>query len=335
MDKLHQDDNSSKKKYRRRWIILILLLSSLFLCRACGLRPAYDYRGDHFNKGTNAAWLGIEWVNEPADAEAIATLVKDLKTHQIKYVFVYVSYYKDGDFNQSYAYATSFLEQLHTENIQVLAWIGLPLGDEDKNLVALSNPKTRNTISQFCMEMMALGFDGVHLDPEPIQNDDKYVLRLLEEVRLVIGEGIISIATPRIWPVFPEFSWPDSVPVWNGDYYREVALRVDQIAVMVYDSAMPISPFYWQWSRFQTINVSKALQSYDGEVFLGIPTSEENSLTHRPWAETMESGLKGTIAGLNDKAAYPEVITGVAIYPYWETDDEEWQIYQRLWLGQK
>lgn len=323
------------KRRRRWWLFVILLVLTAFLCRACMLRPSSNHFGSHFNQSQNAAWLGIEWVNEPMTEEAVATLVQDLAALQINTIFVYVSYYKNGTFNPSYPYAEDFLEKFKaaTRDIRVLAWIGLPLGNEADNLVDLSNQDTRQNTVAFSKEMMGLGFDGIHLDPEPAIDGDENLLLLLEETRLGMGEGILSIATPRIWPVFPNFAWPSTLPMWRSDYYREVAKRVDQIAVMVYDSAMPFTPLYWQWSRFQTIHVSQALKDSKIEVFIGIPTSEEATLTHRPSAEHMESGLKGTIAGLNDNSASPEVITGVAIYPYWETDNAEWDIYRDLWLG--
>ncbi len=48
----------------------------------------------------------------------------------------------------------------------------------------------------------------------------------------------------------------------------------------------------------------------------------------------MQVGLGGVIAGLNDSESHPDAITGIAIYPYWETTEDEWQIYAELWLGQ-
>ena len=68
-------------------------------------------------------------------------------------------------------------------------------------------------------------------------------------------------------------------------------------------------------------------------MFIGIPTSEEETATHRPKAENMASGLQGLVDGLNHTRAKPRVVTGVAIYPDWETDEAEWATYEALWLG--
>lgn len=279
-------------------------------------------------------WLGVEWVNAPHAPEEIATLASMLTKRQIRYVFVYASYLKpDGRFNPTHAYAAEFVQTLKAVNpdLNVQAWIGLPLAH-----VALSNALVRKEIALFCVDLVEEGFDGVHLDPEPIFSNDLNVLALLDEVRSTLGpEFTLSIATRRIWPIFPTVPWPIVGRVaWHASYYREVASRVDQIAVMTYDSAMPLACLYRYWTRFQVIEVSRAVGNTGVQLFFGIPTSEETTWTHRPRAENMRSGLKGVIDGLNDAGSYPTAVTGVAIYPYWETDEDEWRVYEELWLGQ-
>src|SRR5579862_7172269 len=75
-------------------VAAIILLVSL---RGCFLRPATSFTGDHFNKGMNAAWLGVEWVNEAHSTTEIASLAADLKREQIATIFVYTTYmHSDG-----------------------------------------------------------------------------------------------------------------------------------------------------------------------------------------------------------------------------------------------
>jgi len=101
---------------------------------------------------------------------------------------------------------------------------------------------------------------------------------------------------------------------------------------MTYDSAMSWAFLYRQWTRFQVIEISRVVEGIDVQLFFGIPTSEEKSWTHWPRAENMSSGLEGIVDGLNDAEARPAAVTGVAIYPYWETDEAEWRVYEELWL---
>jgi hypothetical protein len=303
--------------------------------RECIFRPATTFSGAHFNQGTNAVWLGVEWVNEPHDTREIVTLADDLNRRQVRHVFAYVSYLKsDRRFNPTYSHAAGFVQTLKAiqPDLSVQAWIGLPLDHID-----LSDVVVRKEIAEFCVDLVRdRGFDGIHLDPEPISSDDTGVLALLDEVRGALGtEPTLSIATRRIWPIFSDVRWPIVGRVaWRTSYYREVARRVDQIAVMTYDSTMPLAPLYRQWVRFQVIEISRAVDGTGVQLFFGIPTSEEETWTHWPDAENIRSGLQGLIGGLNDAEAQSAAVAGAAIYPYWDTDEAEWAIYKALWLGQ-
>ena len=329
-----------KRKLLQLWFVVVLGLA--LLGRGCIFRPATGFTGAHFNKGANAAWLGVEWVKEPHDKSEITTLAHILWQRQIRFVYVFVSYLKrDGEFNKTYAQAPEFVRGLKATQIDlnVQAWIGLPLrqsGIPRSGWVDLGDAMTRQKITAFCTDITRLaGFDGVHLDPEPVPSGDANVLALLDEIRYGIGaNSTLSIATPRIQPILSDMRLPFVGWVaWRAGYYQEVAKRVDQMAVMVYDSGLPLPALYRQWGRFQVIEISRALDGTDVDLFFGVPTSEEKTWTHWPGAENMTSGLQGVIDGLNDAEVRPSVVAGVAIYPYWETDATEWASYESFWLG--
>ncbi len=322
----------NRRFWRRLWPALIILF---FVGRACLFRPGTAYPGAHFNQGANAAWLGVEWVHAPHSEDEIAALAAELAQRQITTVYVFTRYRKaEGVFNPSYDHAQDFVRALkkYAPALNVQAWIGLPL-----QYVDLVDVSTRQEIADFCAQVLQdAGFDGIHLDPEPISSDNSYVLALLEETRAALGPGpTLSIATRRIWPFFPEYRWCVSGRWgWSAEYYRQVADCVDEIAVMVYDSGQFHPAFYRLWVKFQVINVTSALADSEVTLFIGVPTSEETTRTHRPATENMRSGLQGLIDGLNDSAAHPARVAGAAIYPYWETDGEEWGTYASLWLGE-
>ncbi|HEX5415537.1 MAG TPA: glycosyl hydrolase family 18 protein [Chloroflexota bacterium] len=305
-------------------------------------RPSTRFPGDHFNTGQNAIWLDLNWVNEPTSKESIRSLATELRDHQIRYVSVYTSYLKANDrFNPTYAYAADFTRSLKSEDrgVIVLAWIGLPLESSTfpsgNGNVDLSNPRTRQYIASFCADRITQdGFDGVHLDPEPVPNGDEDLLTLLDDVRQTIPKSsLLSLATRHIQPIMSDTPVPvlDQL-LWQSRYYSEVADRVDQVALMTYDSHLPLGTLYRTWVRFQVIALTDALKDTNRQVLIGVPTSEERTPSHWPGAENMETGLSGTIDGLNDKASVDSVVTGVAIYPEWETGQAEWQEYQSLWL---
>jgi len=309
------------------WIIV--------LGRGCLFRPQSTFPGAHFNQGTNAAWLGVEWVSRPHTTNEIYALSAALAEQQITTIYVYTSYYRpEGTFNPTYSYAREFVATLKNlaPDLNVQMWIGLPLQQMN-----LHSKTIRREVIEFCVSLLQeANFDGLHLDPEPVEDGNKVVLVLLDEMRNAIGpDATLSIAGRRIWPLFPTFHWPlVGKWSWSASYYQKIAKRVDEIAVMVYDSALPTPGLYRQWTKFQVIALSRALVYTDVRLFIGIPTSAEATRTHNPTAENMRSGLQGTIAGLNDWATWKNTVTGVAIYPYWETDEAKWKVYRSLWLGE-
>jgi hypothetical protein len=283
----------------------------------------------------------VDWSKDVHTPEEIHTLADEIGRHQIQTVLVYVSYLKPGDrFNPTYVHAAEFVHAFKTAspNATVEAWIGIPL---DKfsigghGYVRIDDPAVRAKIASFSSQLVnEMGFDGIHLDPEPVPNGDEDTLQLLDEVRAAIGhDKILSLATRNVIPVWGDAPLPPALGLWQASYYRRIAARVDEIAVMSYDSTMPVPWLYEQWAHFQVIGITRATQGTHVRLWFGVSTSEEETWTHHPWAENMRFGLQGIIAGLNDATAVPETISGVAIYPHWETDAVEWAQYDRLWLG--
>jgi hypothetical protein len=332
-------------KRRKRWIrglAIVAFVVIVITLRACFMRPATNFPGAHFNRGHNAAWLGVEWSMDPHNATEVAALAEDLQRRQIDTIFVYVSYLKPtGLFNPTYTHAHEFVAALKqaAPQIEIQAWLGIPVKAPPGSPLAsgyidLSDATVQQTIVDFSRSaVQELGFDGIHLDPEPIGSDDQALLKLLREIRSTLGENKhLSIAIPARLPVVGEVPLLSQL-VWSTGYYTAVTSEVDAVAVMTYDSAMPAAFLYQSWLQLQVVSLTQALDGTRADVYIGIPASEETTGAHLPWAENMRAGLGGVVAGLNDSDSCSNVITGVAIYPYWEMSDDKWTTYQNLWLG--
>src|SRR4051812_38612520 len=97
----------------RNVLLVIIGLVLLTVLRGCVFRPATGYPGSHFNRGQNAVWLGIEWVDESHTSAEIAALASDLRARQIVYVFAYTSYLKPtGEFNQTFGQVHNFIQTI-------------------------------------------------------------------------------------------------------------------------------------------------------------------------------------------------------------------------------
>jgi hypothetical protein len=334
--------NLKSRRNWRRWLAagVVLALATLSV-RGCVWRPGAQHSGAYFNRGQNAAWVSVDWSKDAHTPEEILALADGMDRHQVRTLFVYVSYLKSGGyFNPTYAHAAEFVQAYKAArpDAVVEAWIGIPLDKptiSTPGYVRIDDPAVRTMIASFCRRLVIeMGFDGVHLDPEPIPSGDEDTLLLLDEVRAAIGPGkLLSLAARETVPFWNDAPLPPAWGLWQASYYRCIAGRVDEIAAMTYDSTMLTSWLYEHWLRFQVVGITHAIQGMPVRLLFGVPTSEEETWTHHPQAENMRSALRGIIAGLNDADAVAESVTGVAIYPHWEMNATEWAEYDKLWLG--
>ncbi len=112
---------------------------------------------------------------------------------------------------------------------------------------------------------------------------------------------------------------------WSPDYFRKVALASDQIVLMAYDSGLVFPrdyPGWITWITYQAETSKKALNGLPGELIIGLPSSEEWTVSHQTQAETLQIALAGLRTGMGERT------DGIAIYPFWETDDAEWRLIE-------
>ncbi|MFA6992182.1 MAG: glycoside hydrolase family 18 protein [Candidatus Gracilibacteria bacterium] len=290
--------------------------------------------GSFYNKGKNAVWLSHKWVGERTTDQEVNDLVNRLEKYQISLVFVHAGPLDvDGTISpERYKYALSFLEKAKKfdKDIQYQAWLG-----QVRKEVDISDPKVQHNIGKQALIFANLiGFDGVHFDIEPVWDGDSNFIDCLKIVRESIGnEKTISVALAEFIPRSIIWMLEDvkNFKNYNSEVnYKNVAQYADQIIVMAYDTGIN-NAFVYRWLlREQTIWLTNLLKSK--ELFVGIPAYAEPTPGFNPLVENIENGLKGIISGLNNIRSADENFAGVAIYPYWEMNNEKWAVYEDLWL---
>lgn len=286
---------------------------------------------------TNAAWIAVDWVAQPPDQPAIQSLTRSASERDIRYLYVYTSYLTaDGTFNPTYDHAGAFVEQVRQADpdILLLAWIGIPLANDRsigvQGWVDLADQQTRQQIVDFASMMVDdLGFDGIHLNTETVYNHDPDYLLLLQGLDQALGpDAILSIAGSHWMP-----DALNRLPLihnfrWTGDYYRQAASHVDQIATMTYDSYALHPALYRLWMREEVRGLQRSLTDYEGDLLIGISVSTEQTRSHRPRAESLSNGLSGLCA-----APGLESISGAAIYADWDFSEQDRQTWAS-WRGE-
>jgi len=143
---------------------------------------------------------------------------------------------------------------------------------------------------------------------------------------------ILSVALAEFIP--SSFIWWTSNVADYKNYnteknYLNVARYADQIVDMVYDTGIDRDYVYRWLVKEQVIRVGDLLGG-DVEFLIGVPAYEKGD-GHNPEVENIENALFGVLNGLNDIRSDEGAFTGIAVYPEWEMDDAEWEVWDVVW----
>jgi hypothetical protein len=342
----------SRREFIRRALLGLLVVALLATVSAGYVyhrltATLTSYPSAHFNTGHNAVWLEHAWAGEYHTSDEYDALAAQLKREQIAYVFAHVGpMNSDGTIPEDRAlWASQLTDALHARlpGVKALAWIGqleAASGAPADEVVNLADSTTRGLIAATSERFVkGDGFDGVHYDIEPITNNNSHFLDLLIETRAALPPGAILSVSAQKWA--PNAHIADLLyqaghaGQWTSYYTAAVAAHVDQMAVMTYDTGMPTAAAYQIFVQQETKHILAAISTaqHPPQLLIGVPTYSGDSLYFHDTAENMTSALVGVTAGLNS-ASDTQPFVGVAIYRLAVTSDADWQVYNRVWLGQ-
>jgi hypothetical protein len=299
--------------------------------------PVGDYAPHPFNHDRNAVWLEHRWLERPHPEAEMEALFTRLRARGIAYVYPHViPFDAEGrlprhDREQMRAFLAT--ARRVAPDLRILPWIGgLRKGYKRQRpgTVELADLTQRQRIVAEARGLVDEGFDGVHLNVEPVDDGNDEYLALLRALRTAVGpRHLLSVSAIRPAPVglprAPNFAW-------SPDYYARVASTVDQVVIMAYDTALPTASLYRRYVRWAARSVAGALDTSGSEarVLMGIPTYDTFGFMHRRGVETPENALVGVVAGLRGLGA-GGTFEGVALYAEWTTDEADWASYERYW----
>ena len=233
---------------------------------------------------------------------------------------------------------TEGLRALPTTNY---AWIG-----QIRSQINLDDEAVRQNIIQSAEWTLSHGFDGIHLDIEPVRPDDTGFQLLIQELHTSLhgdtteNQDSTDVAAPLISVAMDEWQ-PHTLSqlvglvldttiqsYWTSGQIRDVAEYADQLVVMTYDTNLH-DPMLYEWFVSQQLIALSKIAPQGTEVFIGIPSYEEGASLD-PLTENIETGLAGYYYGITNIRTETEKIAGVAIYPYWEMDDPEWELLETI-----
>lgn len=321
-------------------LALVVLLPLLTVTVALRLNYAGDPADGTRTRGKDAIWLGHAWVDGRKTDADVSALARRLRDTGIRDLYVHAGPLEhDGTLPASaYPKARWLIGAVHkaAPGIRVQAWLGDKLATESPDGLRLTEQDTRAAVVRSTREILDTGFDGAHFDLEPLHSGDKDYLDLLDTLHQVTrAHGVpLSVAAHQIDPLPALHSVAGTLTGhpkwWSQAYFGQVARRVDQIAVMSYDTATPLESLYGGYVAQQT-SLALEVTPDSTDLLMGLPFYREDNLAHWSFAETVPAAVRGVRLGLSrtdaDRANF-----GVALYVDFAATEADWTAYEKDWV---
>ncbi|WSF50308.1 glycoside hydrolase family 18 protein [Streptomyces canus] len=321
-------------------LALVVLLPLLTVTVALRLNYAGDPADGTRTRGKDAIWLGHAWVDGRKTDADVSALARRLRDTGIRDLYVHAGPLEhDGTLPASaYPKARWLIGAVHkaAPGIRVQAWLGDKLATESPDGLRLTEQDTRAAVVRSTREILDTGFDGAHFDLEPLHSGDKDYLDLLDTLHQVTrAHGVpLSVAAHQIDPLPALHSVAGTLTGhpkwWSQAYFGQVARRVDQIAVMSYDTATPLESLYGGYVAQQT-SLALEVTPDSTDLLMGLPFYREDNFAHWSFAETVPAAVRGVRLGLSrtdaDRANF-----GVALYVDFAATEADWTAYEKDWV---
>ncbi|WP_086025182.1 glycosyl hydrolase family 18 protein [Streptomyces viridochromogenes] len=347
MDGTADTEDTPPKRGRRRWVRrtaialpLVLLLPLLAALTALRVNYAGDPADGTHTRNRDALWLGHAWVDGRKKDADVTALASRLRGTGIRDLYVHSGPLEhDGTLPESvYPKARWFIGAVHEKlpGVRVQAFLGDVLATEGPDGMRLENPDTRAAVVASARQVLDTGYEGIHLDLEPMPSGDRDYLTLLDSLRRETRsrDAQLSVAAHQIDPlpalhtVFGFFT--DHPKWWSQEFFGQVARRVDQIAVMSYDTAQPLESTYGGYVAQQT-SLALEVTPPSTDLLMGLPFYWESNFDHWGHAETVPAAVRGVRLGLSrtdaDRANF-----GVALYIDFAATEADWRSYKEDWV---
>jgi hypothetical protein len=321
-------------------LVFVLLVPAPLGAYAVYLRVQYagEPSAEARTRNNDALWLGHAWVEGRKTEADVTALAKQLQGTGIRDLYVHAGPLEhDGTLSLASVSpkARWFTTAMRAAApaVRVQAWLGDVVQPGKDPGMDLDDVAVRTRVVASSAAVLDQGFQGIHFDFEPVQSGSKGFLAVLDQTHeLTAARGVpLSVAAAQIDPIFHvnvlpllltgEGKW------WSQGYFAEVARRVEQIAVMSYDTAMPLQSLYGGYVAKQTQLALEATPA-STDVLMGLPAYWESNPSHWGHAETVAAAVRGARLGLGDSTRKN---FGLALYIDFTATPANWAAYRDGW----
>ncbi|MFI6446890.1 hypothetical protein [Kitasatospora sp. NPDC050543] len=320
--------------------LVVLLLPVGVAAAALRLEYAGEPSAEARTRGRDALWLGHAWVDGRKSDGDVAALAAQLAGTGIRDLYVHTGPLEhDGSLPATaYPRAAWFVAAVGRAmpGVRVQSWLG-DVVEPEKTGLDLDEPAVRERIAASAQQVLDAGFAGVHFDLEPVRSGSPGWLSLLDQVHAgTAARGApLSVAAPQIDPLpglhSAGIALADHGKWWSQAYFAETARRVEQIAVMSYDTSMPLESLYGGYVAQQT-TLALEVTPPAVDLLMGLPAYWDDTPGHRGSAETVRAAVRGARLALGREAPARQTF-GLALYVDFTATPEHWSAYRRGWCA--
>lgn len=279
-------------------------------------------------------WLGHAWVGGQRTQADLDALITRLRGTGIRDLFVHAGPLSgSGSLNPALRpRARWLLAGLRRElpGIRVQAWLGGLVGPGHLDL---AGPATRARVERSAAQVLAEGFGGVQYDLEPVSSGDPGYLALLAATHRLTRarHAVLSVACDQLEPLpllhIPAQWLLGRAHWWSAGYLGAVAGRVDEVALMTYDSGVPSAAAYSGYVRLET-GLALAAVPPRVTVLMGLPAYHASEPGHTS-GETVAAAIRGVRLALGTRQVVRPF--GVALYANFAATPADWAAYRSGW----
>lgn len=321
-------------------VVASFLAAALLVAAGALTALRLQYTGDPHtearSRGRDALWLGHAWVDGRKTDADLAALAARLRDTGIRDLYVHtgpLAY--DGTLNPAkYPRARWFTDAVRAAvpGIRIQAWLGQAASATEFDLRS-ADTRTRAVAS--AVQVLDAGYDGVHFDVEPVRDGNRDYLDMLARAREALRArgAMLSVAAHQVEPAgnlvtLIRLAGGERTKWWTPGYFREIASRVDQIAVMAYDSGLPTRGLFGGYVTRQT-ELALELTPPGTDLLIGLPFFHDQTIGHHENAEKAGTAARAVRIGLGDSARRN---FGVALYVDFAATEADWAAYREEWF---
>ncbi|RZU19511.1 hypothetical protein EV645_1722 [Kribbella rubisoli] len=312
-------------------VVVVVIAPLTTYAASLRLQYAGEPSAEARTRNHDALWLGHAWVDGRKTAADVTALAQRLQTTGIRDVYVHTGPLEhDGSLPLAKVSpkARWFVDAMHAAApaVRVQAWLGDVVQPGKNPGMNLDDPAVRRQVVESAKAVLAQGFQGIHYDFEPVRSGSKGYLAVLDETRAL--KTTLSVAAAQIDPLW----YLHAIPIdkwWSQEYFAKVASRVDQIAIMSYDTAMPLESLYGGYVAKQT-KLALEVTPPNTVLLMGLPAYWESNPSHWGHAETVTAAVRGARLGLSNSTRQN---FGLALYVDFAATEDNWTAYRDGWCA--